>query len=92
MTTNAAWIRVDPERAGDTLRQEAVEKINSGEREVTLDFGAVLRIDVDMVQALEQLAGLADARSAAVQLRAVNADIYRVLKQLKLAQQFAFPA
>ena len=70
--------------------QEAVEKVNRGESEVILDFSSILRIDTNEVGALEELAGLADARSAKVVLRAVNLDIYRVLKQLKLTQRFTF--
>ena len=39
---------------------------------------------------MEELAGLADARSVKVVLRAVNTDIYRVLKLLKLTERFTF--
>jgi anti-anti-sigma regulatory factor len=74
----------------DRMIQEAVEKVNRGESEVILDFSSILRIDTNEVGALEELAGLADARSAKVVLRAVNLDIYRVLKQLKLTQRFTF--
>lgn len=90
MTTNAAWITVYPERVVNVLEQDAVERVNSGEREVTLDFSSVLRIDGNAVSALEELARLADDRSAAIVLRGVNVDIYRVLKQLKLTQRFHF--
>ena len=48
------------------------------------------RIDSDVVKALEELAGLADESSVKVVLRAVNMDIYRVLKLLKLAPRFSF--
>jgi anti-anti-sigma regulatory factor len=78
MTTQAVWI------------QEAVDKLNSGEKEVILDFSSVLRIDGNAVSAIEELAGLADEKSVKVVLRAVNVDIYRVLKQLKLTQRFTF--
>ena len=78
MTTNASWI------------QEAVERVNGAESEVILDFASVARIDGDVVSAMEELAGLADGRSVKVVLKAVNPDIYRVLKQLKLAQRFSF--
>ena len=78
MTANADWI------------QDAVQKINGGEQEVVLDFSTVARIDGNVVRALEELAGLADERSARVVLRSVNVDIYRVLKQLKLTERFTF--
>jgi anti-anti-sigma regulatory factor len=47
-------------------------------------------IDGNVVRALEELADLADGRSVKVALRAVNVDIYRVLKQLKLTERFCF--
>ena len=90
MTTNAQWIKVDPERVVHTLQQGAVEKVNHAEGEVGLDFSAVPRIDSNVVRALEELAGLADDRSLKVVLRGVNMDIYKVLKLLKLAQRFCF--
>jgi anti-anti-sigma regulatory factor len=74
----------------DRMIQEAIEKVNRGEREVMLDFSSVRRIDTNMVGALEELARLAGSTSAKVVLRAVNVDIYGVLKQLKLAQRFTF--
>jgi anti-anti-sigma regulatory factor len=78
MTTNAGLI------------QDAVDKVNGGERDVMLDFSGVERIDGNVVRALEELADLADARSGAVALRGVNVDVYRVLKQLKLTDRFSF--
>ena len=90
MTTDAQWIKVDPERVVHTLQQGAVEKVNHAEGEVVLDFSAVPRIDSSVVRALEELAGLADDRSLKVVLRGVNMDIYKVLKLLKLAQRFCF--
>lgn len=70
--------------------EQAIEQVNSGAAEVLLDFSAIPRIDAFMVAALENLAALAEQRSVPIVLRAVNADIYRVLKQLKLAQHFGF--
>ena len=78
MTTNVQWI------------QDAVQKVNAADSEVVLDFAGVHRIDSNAVKALEELAGRADERSVKVVLRAVNMDIYRVLKLLKLTQRFAF--
>jgi anti-anti-sigma regulatory factor len=78
MTTHAVWI------------QEAVEKVNGAQSEVVVDFSAVPRIDGNAVRALEELAALADAKSVKVVLRAVNVDIYRVLKLMKLTGRFSF--
>ncbi len=90
MTTNAQWIKLDPERVVLALHQEAVEKVNHAEGEVVLDFSGVRRIDSSVVRGLEELAGLADDKSVKVVLRAVNMDIYRVLKLLKLTHRFSF--
>jgi anti-anti-sigma regulatory factor len=90
MTSTAEWIKIDPERILHALQQEAVDKVNSAQGEVTLDFSSVLRIDSNVVGAMEQLAGLAGQRSVKVVLRAVNVDIYKVLKLLKLTQRFSF--
>jgi anti-anti-sigma regulatory factor len=90
MTTNAMWIRVDAERVADILRHEALEKLNSAEGELVLDFSSVERIDTEVAKALEELAGKAATRPVKVVLHGVNVDVYRVLKLLKLAQRFAF--
>jgi len=78
MTTDVAWI------------QEAVEKVKGAEGEVVLDLSSVRRIDSSVVTALEELAGLAEGRSVKVVLRAVNVDVYKVLKLLKLSERFTF--
>ena len=70
--------------------QEVVEKVNSGESEVVLDFSSVLRVDGDALSAIEDLARLADERSVKIVLRAVNSDVYRVLKLMNLTQRFRF--
>jgi len=90
MTTNPMCLKIDPERVALALQQDAMEMVKSAEGELVLDFCSVLRIDSNVAGALEQLAGLADNRSVKVVLRAVNADIYKVLKLLQLAQRFSF--
>ncbi|MDR3699985.1 MAG: STAS domain-containing protein [Candidatus Sulfopaludibacter sp.] len=90
MTENCINIKIDPEQVAHTLRQEAVEQLAGAGNEVLLDFGAVPRIDANAIRALEELAGLADDRSVRVVLRAVNMDIYRVLKLMNLAARFRF--
>ena len=80
MITNAACIQVE----------EAVQGVNRGESDVILDFSSVSRIDSHVVGAMEELARLADEKKAKVVLRAVNVDIYRVLKILGLSRRFGF--
>jgi len=90
MTASDVSIQLGPEHVADALRQEAVEKVNAAEGEVVLDFASVARIDANAVGAMEELANLADNRSVKVVLRAVNTDVYKVLKLMKLAQRFCF--
>ncbi len=87
MTTNTVWIQVDPGNM-QGFRDAAAERLTRENGEVVLDFSAVKRIDTNGVRALEDLAGLADEQSVRLVLCAVNMDIYRVLKLLKLAQRF----
>ncbi len=87
MTTNTVWIQVDPGNM-QGFRDAAAERLTREDGEVVLDFSAVKRIDTNGVRTLEDLAGLADEQSVRLVLCAVNMDIYRVLKLLKLAQRF----
>jgi len=90
MTTSDVAVQLGPERVADALRQEAVEKVKAAEGEVVLDFSSVARIDANAVGAMEELVDLADGRSVKVTLRAVNTNVYKVLKLMKLAQRFCF--
>jgi anti-anti-sigma regulatory factor len=90
MTTNATCIKLEPEGGANALRQEAVDKVNRAETEVVVDFSSVLRIDPNVVGALEELAALADGRPVKVVLRTVSTDIYKVLKLVGLTGQFSF--
>jgi anti-anti-sigma regulatory factor len=89
MTTNAVWVKVDPERVVQVLTNDAVEKL-AGAEDVVLDFSSVLRIDASAVDALEDLARLAGDRSANVALLGVNLNVYKVLKLVKLTPRFSF--
>jgi len=89
MTTNSVWVKVDPERVTQVLKNDAVEKL-AGAEDIVLDFSSVLRIDASAVDALEELARLAGDRSVKVALLAVNLDVYKVLKLVKLTQRFSF--
>jgi len=91
MTTSPVWHEIDGERVADSL-QETCEKLNGDAGNVSLDFSSVRRIDPGALKALEELATLADEKSVKIALRAVNVDIYRVLKLMKLAPRFSFVA
>jgi anti-anti-sigma regulatory factor len=89
MTTNGAWIIVEPERVAEVLQQDAVAKVTSGQG-VALDFRSVPRIDSRAVKALGELADLAGGRPVKITLRGVNQDIYKVLKLVQLTGSFSF--
>ena len=90
-TTTPLWHEIDGERVADSL-QETCNKLNGDAGNVSLDFSSVCRIDPSALKALEELASLADEKSVKIALRAVNVDVYRVLKLMKLASRFSFVA
>ncbi len=70
--------------------EEAREKLEVSEGELVLDLSSVTRLDPSAVTALKEFADLAGARNVKLVLRAVNVDIYKVLKLVKLASRFSF--
>jgi anti-anti-sigma regulatory factor len=91
MTTIPVWHEIDGERVADTL-QETCQRLNGDAGDIFLDFSSVRRVDPVALKAMGELARLADAKSARVALRAVNVDVYRVLKLMRLASRFSFVA
>ena len=91
MTTIPVWHEIDGERVADSLL-ETREKMNGDAGNVSLDFSSVGRIDPSALKALEELASWADEKSVKIALRAVNVDVYRVLKLMKLVSRFSFVA
>src|SRR5271167_2739338 len=89
MTTFPVWLNTDGEDVVHAL-QEAREKLNSADGEVSLDFSSVRRIDPSALRELEELASIADDKAVKVVLRGVNVDIYKVLKLVKLTSRFSF--
>ena len=89
MAMIAVWLKIDEERVVQALH-EAGKKLDSVEGEVALDFSAVRRIDPSAVRAMEEFAGIAADKGVKVVLRAVNVDVYKVLKLVKLTSRFSF--
>jgi anti-anti-sigma regulatory factor len=89
MTANSAWIQVDPARMDHFLRHEALDEL-SGTGQLVLDFSNVPRIDVTALGGLEDLARLGSDKSVKIALRAVNSDVYKVLKLARLTSRFSF--
>ena len=89
MAMISVLLKIDEERVVDALR-EAADKLDSSDGEVVLDFSSVRKIAPSAIQALENLASVADNKSVKVVLRGVNVDVYKVLKLVKLAPRFSF--
>ena len=89
MAMISVLLKIDEERVVDALR-EAADKLDSSDGEVVLDFSSVRKIAPSAIQALENLASVANNKSVKVVLRGVNVDVYKVLKLVKLASRFSF--
>jgi len=89
MAMIAVWLKIDEESVVHAL-QEAGEKLDTVDGEVTLDFSSVRRIDPSALRAMEVFAGLAEGKGVKVVLRGVNVGIYKVLKLVKLTSRFSF--
>ena len=88
MTMIDVWLEVDGNRVAQVLN-EAVEKLDSADGDVFLDFSAVRRIDPRGLRALEDFAGAADEKVVKATLRGVNVDVYKVLKLARLSSRFS---
>ena len=89
MAMTPVFLKVDETRLVPTL-QEAGENLDGTEGEVALDFSSVLRIDGIVLRAMEEFARIAEGKNVKVALRGVNADVYKVLKLVKLTRRFSF--
>lgn len=88
MTTIDLWVEIDGNRVAQALH-EAGEKLDSAGGDIYLDFSAVRRVDPSALQAMEELAAVADVKSVKVVLRGVNVDVYKVFKLARLAPRFS---
>lgn len=89
MGTVATWLNIDEGCVLPALR-EAAEKLDENVGEIILDFSSVRRLDSSSLRAIEQLASIAEKKSAKVVISGVNVDVYKVLKLVKLASRFSF--
>ncbi len=89
MATTAVWTKIEEEFAVEVLR-EAMDKLDTENGDVTLDFSPVQQIDAGIVRAMEELADRADDKGVRVTLRGVKVDVYKVLKLVKLSSRFVF--
>jgi anti-anti-sigma regulatory factor len=89
MAMIAVQVKVDGERVVQAL-EEAREKMDSGEGGLVLDFSSVSRIDAQALRAMEALAAGAEGKGVKLTLRGTRADVYKVLKLMKLTPRFLF--
>ena len=89
MATNTVILKID-ERQLIAMLRDAARKLEAAQGDTSLDFSSVRRIHPSVVQALEDLARVADEKGVKVELRGVNVDVYKVLKLVKLSRRFSF--
>lgn len=85
----AVWLKIGGESAADDL-QDACERLLNADGEVVLDLSSVRRIDPPAITALDSFAAQADDQGVNVVLRGVSAEVYKVLKLVKLTGRFSF--
>jgi anti-anti-sigma regulatory factor len=89
MATIAEWVRVDAERLVQSL-QDAHLKLGFADGELVLDMCSVTKVNGRAISALDTLAAAAAEKKIKLVLRAVNIDVYRVLKVARLTERFSF--
>ena len=89
MAMVSTFQKIDAEHVRDNV-QSVGQRLGAGMNEAILDFSAVRRVDAKSLQALAELATIAEEKGVAVSLRGTNVAIYKVLKLVKLAPKFVF--
>lgn len=89
MAMTVVLLKIEEEHVLQSL-QETVEKLDSIEDEVVLDFTSVRRIGASAVRGLEDFASRAEDKGVRVVLSGVHIGIYKVLKLVNLAPRFFF--
>jgi anti-anti-sigma regulatory factor len=74
----------------DLLVRSALERVDTAQNELILDFSGVRRVDPAALRSLAELAAKAEAHSVRIVLEGVNIDIYKVLRLVALGTQFSF--
>ncbi|HEY2015866.1 MAG TPA: STAS domain-containing protein [Bryobacteraceae bacterium] len=70
--------------------EEALSNLADAGPEMILDLSSVVRVDSDVLKALEKLADGADEKGVKVVLSGVGVRAYKVLKLMRLARRFTF--
>ncbi len=89
MATSPVCFKVDGEQVVHSL-EAARELLGNADSELVLDFCSVRRIDSPVLKAMQELAGVAEARKIRIVLRNVSVDVYKVLKLVRLSSRLSF--
>jgi anti-anti-sigma regulatory factor len=76
--------------SAEPLLKAAMERLDGGRDDVMLDLSEVTLLEPEALQAFEQLAEKAREKSAQILVHGVNIRVYKVLKTVRLADQFSF--
>ena len=87
--TVSEWQKIEGAHVTESLRAIG-EKLQASDDELVLDFAAVRNLNPGALSALGELATAAQEKNIRLVLRAVNIDVYKVLKLAKLAARMAF--
>ena len=70
--------------------REAREKLDGAEGEIVLDFSSVRRVEPSALDEIEALITIADQKNVKVVFRAINVEVYKVLKLVNLTRRMSF--
>jgi anti-anti-sigma regulatory factor len=74
----------------DLLVRSALERLDTAQDELILDFSGVRRVDPAALRSLGELAAKAQTHSVRIVIEGLNIEIYKVLRLVALAPQFSF--
>lgn len=89
MAMTVVLLKIDEGRIVQAL-QETMDKLDSVEDELVLDFTSVHRIGSSALRGMEDFASMAESKGVKVVLCGVSVGIYKVLKLVNLAPRFFF--
>ena len=91
MSVNTTLFRLDAGDLGRSLAEaHATAEQQEDGSELLLDFSAVRRLDTAAVRTLHRVSVTATARRVKLTARAVQVDVYKVLKLAGLAERISF--
>ena len=76
--------------SAEPLLKAAMERLDGGHDDVMLDLSGVGLLEPQALRAFEQLAQKCREKSTRVLVHGVNIRVYKVLKTVRLADQFSF--